>query len=225
MRTLDGARPIALGLLAAVAGGAALGIAVLAAAGAHVCHRHVALAHVHALATGMHGAMPIPGAEAPDADEGLCPVLVYAAAVAAGLYLLALAGLIGLRAKLPSALTAAARMVAGFRLAPLTAALGLAGAVPLAAILALDGGLAGLPALAAVGALVAGAFLSALALAGAARLVLALARRLVFALIAVLRLLAPGGERTWAGLRQPVFAVAAARLARRRPSRAPPVLR
>jgi hypothetical protein len=225
MRTSDGARPFALGLLAAVAGCAALGIAVLAAAGAHVCHHHVAVAHVHALATGMHGAMTMPAAEADEAAEGLCPVLVYAAAVAAGLCLLALVGLIGMRATLPAALAAAAGMVAAQRLAPLTAALGLAGAVPLAAILALDGGLAGLPALAAVAALVAGAFLSALALAGAARLVLTLARRLVVALIAVLRLLAPGAERPWFDLRRPVLAAAGGRFARRRPSRAPPVLR
>ncbi|HEV3087576.1 MAG TPA: hypothetical protein VGX96_10170 [Candidatus Elarobacter sp.] len=220
MRMTDGARPLALGLLAAVAGTAALGVAVLAAAGAHVCHHHV-LAHAPALMTGM----PMPAADA-EAAEGLCPVLIYAAALAAGLCLLSLLALARARAKNPAILATLARLVAAQRLAPLTAAVGLAGALPLTAILALDGGLtalSGLPALAALAALIAGALLTALGLAGAARTVVALTERLVVALAAVLRLLAPGADAPWALVPESVLVAAGARLARRRPSRAPPV--
>jgi hypothetical protein len=209
MRTTNGARPLALGLLAAVAGAAALGVAVLAAAGAHVCH-HEVLGHSHA-------------ALAPEGAEGLCPILVFAAGLAAGLCLLALLALAHVRSRNPAVLTATARLVAAQGLGPLAAAVGLAGVAPLAAILALDGGLAGTPALVAFAALVAGALLTALALAGTARLVLALAERLVVVLAAVLRLLAPGGAAAWATVADPLLVPAGVSLARRRPSRAPPV--
>jgi len=223
MRTPAGARPLALGLLAAVAGTAAAGIAVLAAAGAHLCH-HPAAAHGHALiAAGMTG-MVMP-AGAPEPAEGLCPVLVYAAGVAAGLSLLALLALVRVRTRNPAVFTALARLVAGQRPAPLAGAVALAGLVPLAAILALDGGLSGLPALAGLAVLLAGALLTAFGLAGAARLVLSFAERLVVALAVVLRLLAPGGEARWALVLDPLLVPAGVRLARRRPSRAPPVRR
>jgi hypothetical protein len=223
MRTTDGARPRALGLLAAVAGTAALGVAVLAAAGAHVCHHHV-LAHAHAaLAGGISGvALPVPD---PEDAEGLCPILVYAAGLAAGLCLLALLALVRACSRNTALLAATARLVAAQRLAPLAAAVGLAGAVPLGAILALDGGLGGAPAVAAFAALVAGALLTALALAGAAQVVLALAERLVVALTAVLRLLSPGADTRWAIVADPLLVPAGVGLARRRPSRAPPVRR
>ncbi len=222
MRTTKRARPLALGLLAAVSGTAALVVAVLAAAGAHVCHHHV-LAHAPTLAGGLTGmAMPV---SHPDADEGLCPVLTYAAGLAAALCLLALLALLRARARNPAVLTALARLVAGQRLAPLTAAVGLAGAIPLLAILALDGGMSGVPALAGLAGLLAGALLTALGLAAAARAVISFAERLVVALAAVFSFLARGAETPWALRGDSLFVPAGVRLARRRPSRAPPVRR
>jgi hypothetical protein len=221
MRTTNGARPLALGLLAAVAGAAALGVAVLAAAGAHVCH-HEVLGHTHAALAGGVSGLGLAASD-PEGAEGLCPILVFAAGLAAGLCLLALLALAHVRSRNPAVLRAAARLVAAQRLAPLTAAVGLAGAAPLGAILALDGGLSGVPAFVALGALVAGALLTALALAGAARLVLALAERLVVVLTAVLRVLAPGAGAAWATAADPLLVPAGVQLARRRPSRAPPV--
>jgi hypothetical protein len=223
MRTERRARFAALAVLAAVMGLAAAGLAVLAHAGFHVCSHHVALLHEHR--TAMTG-MAMPGASvAVDADAGICPVVVYAAAVAAALCLLALLALAASRASAPAAVTAAARVVSGLRLAPLTAVLGLVGAVPLAAILASEGVPTGLPALGAVAALAIGAFLAALALAAGARVVLSFARRLAVALAAAFRLLAPGADAPWLPRRAPLFAAACVRLTRRRPSRAPPFLR
>jgi hypothetical protein len=223
MRTETGARFAALAVLAAVLGLAAAGLAVLAHAGFHVCSHHVALVHGHqAVMSGM--AMPGTVAD-PDAEAGICPVVVYAAAVAAALCLLALLALAGSRASAPAAVTAAARVVSGLRLAPLAAVLGLVGAVPLAAILASEGVPTGLPALGAIAALVVGAFLAALALAAGARFVLSFARRLAVALAAAFRLLPPGAGAPWLPRRAPLFAAAGVRLARRRPSRAPPLLR
>src|ERR1700681_4556727 len=223
MRTTKGARPRALGLLAAVAGTAALGIAVLAAAGAHVCH-HAVLAHAHpALAGGISGLGP--HAPDPEEAEGLCPILVYAAGLAAGLCLLIVLAVVRARSRHPALLTAAVRLLAAQRLGPLTAAGGLARLLPLAAILALDGGVGGTPALVALAALVAGALLSSLALESAARAVLAVAERLVVVLAAVLRLLAPRGATAWARLSDPLLVPSGVRLARHRPSRAPPVFR
>ena len=222
MRTTKEARARALGLLAAVAGTAALGIAVLAAAGAHVCH-HTVLAHAHpALAGGITGV----ALSAPDPDaEGLCPILVYAAGLAAGLCLLIVLAVVRARSRHPALLTAAVRLLAAQRLGPLTAAVGLAGLLPLAAILALDGGVGGTPALVALAALVAGALLSSLALESAARAVLAVAERLVVVLAAVLRLLAPRGATAWARLSDPLLVPSGVLLARHRPSRAPPAFR
>jgi hypothetical protein len=203
MRNRDRARRAAPALFAALAGSAALAIAVLAATGAHVCHH----------------------AEAGGAGEGLCPTLIFAAALASGLCLLSLAAFVRVRSQDPGVLTATARLVAGARLGPLTAAVGIAGALPLVAILAMDGGLSGVPALAALAALAGGALLTALGLVAAARLVLAFAERLVVAALAALRLFDPGGEARWALVPDPPFVPAGVRLARRRPSRAPPVRR
>lgn len=223
MRTERRARFAALAVLAAVMGLAAAGLAVLAHAGFHVCSHHVTLLHDH---PAVMSGMAMPGTSAsPDADAGICPVVLYAAAVAAALCLLALLALAGSRASAPAAVTAAARVVSRLRLAPLTAVLGLAGAVPLAAILASEGVPTGLPALGAFVALVIGAFLAALAVAAGARFVLSCARRLAVALAAAFRLLAPGADAPWLPRRAPVLAAAGVRLARRRPSRAPPFLR
>ena len=153
------------------------------------------------------------------------PDLLYAAAVAAVLCLLALVVLVAARAGAPAVLVAAARWVDGLRVGPLTAVIGLAGAMPLAAMLAGDGGIAGLPALSALAMLIAGAFAGALALASAARVVLAFARRLVVALAAAFRLLVPGADAPWFLARDPLLAAAVVHAPRRRPSRAPPVLR
>jgi len=166
--------------------------------------------------------MPAPAA--PPAD-GICPILLYAAAFAAAVCVLAVVVLLASRAGAPAVLVAAARRVAALRFGPLTAVIGLAGAVPLAAILTTEGGVTGLAAAGAVTALIAGAFVSALAVAGAARVILAFARRLAVALAAAFRLLVPGGGALRPAGGEPLLVAAGIRLARRRPSRAPPVLR
>jgi hypothetical protein len=224
MRTTGSARFAALAVLAAVAGAAALALAALAHAGFHVCAHRLAQAHAHAAM--MHGmAMHEPAAFAVEPDEGLCPVVLYAAAVAGALFLLALVTLLASRATAPAALVAAARLVSGVRLAPLTALMGAAGAVPLVAILLGEGVPSGPPALAALAALGAGAFLAALALAAGARVVLSFARRLAVALAAAFRLLVPGADTPWTPRRAAVLVPVGVRLARRTPSRAPPFLR
>ena len=139
--------------------------------------------------------------------------------------MLAVVVLVASRAGAPAVLVAAARRIADARLGRLTAVVGLAGALPLVAILASEGGIAGLPALGALAALVAGAFASALALTGAARVVLAFARRLAVAIAAAFRLLAPGSDAPWAAGFGPLLVPAGVRMSRRRPSRAPPALR
>ncbi|HZW52959.1 MAG TPA: hypothetical protein VFF00_02930 [Candidatus Elarobacter sp.] len=222
MGTQERAGFAALAVLAAITGMAAAGLAVLAHAGFHVCSHHVALLH------GAHPAMSgmaMPGTVEPVPDAGVCPVVLYAALVAAALSVLALIALAGSRAAAPAALLAAARVVSGLRVMPLTGVLGLVGTVPLVAILAGEGVATGLPALGAFAALLIGAFLAALALAAAARVVLSFARRLAVALAAAFKLLVPGADRPWTPRRAPVLAAAGVRLARRRPSRAPPSLR
>jgi hypothetical protein len=220
MPTTDRARLAVLALLAAVAGLAAVGLAVLAQAGGALCsHRVVLAVHHHAMdaMAGMPAAAPVPEA------AGVCPCILYAAAVAAGLCVLAVVALAGSRSGAPAIVVQAARLVARLRLAPLTAAVALAGAIPLAAVLATDGVPVGLAAFAVLAALIAGALLTALGLSAGARLVLAFARRLVDALAAAFRLLAPGADAPWTPRRAPVFAAAGVRLARRQPSRAPPL--
>jgi hypothetical protein len=81
------------------------------------------------------------------------------------------------------------------------------------------------PALCALALLIAGAFASALALATAARAVLVFARRLAVALAAAFRLLVPGADAPWFVARDRLLAAEAVHVPRRRPSRAPPVLR
>jgi hypothetical protein len=217
MATMDRARFAVLALLAAVAGTAAVGLAVLAQAGGAFCSHRVVLT-VHQHATSAMSGMPA----AADAG-GVCPCILYAAAVAATLCLIALIALAGAKTGAPSVLMQAARFVAGLRLAPLSVGLGVAGAIPLAATLASDGVPAGWPALVVVAALVTGALLTALALSASARFVVTLARRLVVALAAAFRLLVPGDDAPWTPRRGPVLVTAGVRPARRRPSRAPPI--
>jgi hypothetical protein len=140
MRTTDRAHSSALALVAAATATVAAGGAALARAGAALCGHRV-LAHHHdaaAMATG--GPMPAAGPA-----DGVCPILFFAAALAASLCL--------------------------------------------AAVLLLAAG--------------------------------PVAR----ALAAAFRLLVPGADSPWFVARDVVLVPARVRLARRRPSRAPPVLR
>ena len=218
MRTGDRAQQGALAILVAAAATAAVGGAALARTGAALCGHRVLVHH--------HGpGMLMPGMAPAAPEAGMCPILLYAAAVAAALCVLAVVVLASSRDRAPAMAVSAARWIAGVPAAPLTGALALAGAAPLVAILATEGGIAGLPALGALAALLAGAFAGALALALAARVVLAFARRVAVALVTPLRLLGPGPGAAWAVAEDPLLVSAGARLARRRPSRAPPALR
>ncbi len=221
MPQADRVRSTALMGLAATAATAAVGVAALARAGAGLCDRRLLGHHHAATAMAHHAGMTMPVAPA----EGVCPILVYAGLVAAALCLFALGALVAGRARPGPVAAAAARLVLGLRLGRLTALLGLAGGVPLAAISISEQGLrlGGPAALAALAALAGGALLAALALVGTARALLALTRRLVGALAAAFRLLVPGADAPWAPRRALVLAPAGVRLARRRPSRAPPV--
>jgi hypothetical protein len=218
MRTPDRAPRSALVLLTAVAATAAVGVAALARTGAALCGHRV-LVHHH------EPAMAMSATAVASPEAGICPILLYGAAVAAALCVLAVVVLAASRRDAPAVVVAVAYWIAGARVAPLTAAIGIAGAVPLALILATEGGIGGRPALGAVAALLAGAFASALSLAGAARVVLAFARRLAVAVAASFRLLVPGAGAPWLVAAQPLLVPAGVRLARRRPSRAPPFLR
>ncbi|HEY0395248.1 MAG TPA: hypothetical protein VGD01_12200 [Candidatus Elarobacter sp.] len=224
MRTSGRARFAALSVLAAAAGAVALLLAVLAHAGFHVCAHQLTAAqhagHDVALAGGATGVEL-----AADAEEGVCPIVLYCAAVAAALALLSILTLAASRATAPAALLAAARAVDRVRLAPLTGLLALAGLAPLAAILAGEGLPSGLPALAALAALLTGAFLGAVAIGGSARVVLAFARRVAVAIAAAFELLVPGEGARWSLGPEPLLVAAGVRCARRRPSRAPPPLR
>ena len=168
--------------------------------------------------------MPGVAASAPP-EAGICPILLYGVAVAAALCVLAIIVLLSSRDGAPAMAVAAARWIAAVPAAPLTGALALAGGALLIAILAAEGGSAALPAIGALAVLVAGAVAGALALAFAARIVLAFARRVAGALAAVFRLLGPGAGATWTLAGDPLLAPVGVRLARRRPSRAPPALR
>ncbi|MBV8748536.1 MAG: hypothetical protein JO103_02355 [Candidatus Eremiobacteraeota bacterium] len=228
MRTTDRARLAALALLAAVAGSASVGIAALARQG--VCLHRLGLFGLQPPAAptpmvGMAGmtmaGMTMPAA--PVAASGPeCPILLGAALAAAVLYLVALVAIAILRPRPAELAVVSARFVVGLRLVPLTALLALIGAVPLGAALVMDGGAGGLVPLVAAVFLTAAALLGALALLGAARLVLAFARRLVVALVAAFRLLLPGADAPWLDLSDPLLVPAGVRLARRRPTRAPP---
>jgi len=206
MRKLGRApRLAALALIAAVAGLAAVALAVLAEAGVHVCHHHVA---------------QLP---AGSPSEGICPVVLYAAAVAAGLCLLAAIVLAGSRKTAPAVVIAAARLVVGLKLGPLTALVGVAGAVSVTAVLASEGIPDGPSALIPVAGLLIGALLSALSLAGIARFILAAAERLFVALVRAFRLLVPGADTPWTAHHGPILAGSGICLAYRRPARAPPL--
>jgi hypothetical protein len=87
----------------------------------------------------------------------------------------------------------------------------------------MDGGFEGLVPLVGAVLLVAAAALSAFALVGLSRAILAFARRLVIALVSAFRLLLPGADTPWVGFHDPLLIPAGVRLARRRPSRAPPL--
>ena len=217
MQRPDRARFVAPALLAAVAGSASVGIAALAREG--LCfHRLTGIARPDAMAgmgpAGMAG-MTGPAAPAP------CPILLVAALVAGALYLLAIGAVALARPPVSEIALATARLVLGIRLAPLAALLVVAGAVPLGATIALEGH-AGAVLLAAAAFVVLAAVLVASLLLGAARCVVAFARRVAVAIAAAFRLLVPGGDALWLARRELVLIPAGVRVLRRRPSRAPP---
>ncbi|HTJ25050.1 MAG TPA: hypothetical protein VMA36_02695 [Candidatus Limnocylindria bacterium] len=169
-------------------------------------------------------AMPgMPMGDGPMPPGTMCPVLVWASIVAGILCLFALVSLLAMRPRPATVAFAAARFVTALRVGPLTALLCLAGSIPLTAATAMDGGFVGLGPLVGAALLVVAAALSALALVGVSRAVLSFARRLAGALVAAFRLLVPGAESAPFGFREPLLIPAGVRLARRRPSRAPPL--
>ena len=218
MQTPDRARLVAPALLAAVAGSASVGIAALAREG--LClHRLTGLARPDAMAgmdpAGMAG-MTAPASTAP------CPILVWAALIAGVLYALAIATVVLARPRASEIALATARLVLGIRFAPLAALLVVAGAVPLGAAVVLEGH-AGAVLFAAAAFVVVAAVLVAALLLGAARCVVAFARRVAGAISAAFRLLVPGGNAPWLARRELVPIPAGVRVLRRRPSRAPPL--
>jgi hypothetical protein len=141
MRTPDRAHPGALVVLTAATATAAVGLAALARTGAALCG-HRLLVHHHDAATAMGREMAMRAAVPAD---GVCPILFYAAAVAASLCFLAV--------------------------------------------------------------------------------VVFAARPVAVALAAAFRLLVPGDGARWLAVRRQVLIPAGSRIARRRPSRAPPIPR
>jgi len=228
MRTLARARIIALALLAAVAGSASVGVAALARAG--LCVHRLGLFGLHAFAAphtmgGM--AMPASGMSEiwmghPGPDGPIpCPILVGIAVFGALCYLAAVAALLALRPSVRELTLTSARLVWGTRLFPLAGLLALIGAVPIAACIVAEGVPA--PSGIAVAALFlcAAALLVAAVLLAAARVVLAFARRLVAAFLAAFRF-----DPARVVLRlplHPALVPAGVLVARRRPSRAPPI--
>jgi hypothetical protein len=210
----DRARLVAPALLAAVAGSASVGIAALAREGLCV-HRLAGLAHPEMA--------PMPGMtmDNPAAALAPCPILLSAALLAGALYLVALVAVALARPSAPEIALATARLVLGFRFAPLAALLVVAGAVPLGASVVAEGH-TGPVLLVASAFLVLAALLASYALRGTARIVVAFARRLAGALIAAFRLLVPGSDAPWLARRGLVLVPAGVRVVRRRPSRAPP---
>lgn len=165
--------------------------------------------------------MTMPAGGMPGGTE--CPALFWASVVTGALYLVALVAMVWLRPSPAELAVSSARLVVGLRFAPLSALVAVVSGVPLAAIVAMEGPPGPLVIALAAGFLAVAAALGAVALLGLGHLILAFARRLVGAIIAAFRLLAPGGERTWHALPVPPLAAAGLLLARRRPSRAPPV--
>ena len=219
MRDTDRARLVAPAFVAAVAGSVSVGIAALAREG--VCLHGLAALQVGTMP--MHG-MAMDGMTAPPMS-GPCPILVVAALAAAALYVLALGAVLIARPSLSELAVVSARILLGLRFAPLAALLAVAGAVPLGAAIVMDGDLTGAAPLLAGCFLIVAAVLSAWVLHGIARQVLAFVRRLAVALAAAFRLLVPGADAPWCFVLDPLLVPAGVRLARRRPSRAPPVLR
>jgi hypothetical protein len=227
MRKSDRARWTAPAVLAAVAGTASVGIAALAREG--VCLHRLGLVGLRPPVAGTSmAAMDMPGMTMPAAAvhamamSGPCPVLTGAAIVAALLYVAALAVVLVLRPRPAELAVAAARLVLGVRFAPLAGALAAIAAVPLGGALVMDGAAGTTPYVAAI-FLAACALLGAWALTAAARFVLFFARRLVVALLAAPRRLVPGSDAPWLGAQAVAPIPAGVRLARRRPSRAPPL--
>jgi len=224
MRPSDRARAIGLALLAAISGSATVGIAALARAG--FCVHRLGLFGLHPRAD----AMAMPGMDMSGmtmsgmtmSDGSPCPILMGVAAFGALSYIVALIALIAVRPSLRELALTSARLVAGVRFAPLALILGVVGAVPIGAMIVADGTpAAGGIAIAAV-FLFVGAVALAAVLVGAARLVLAFARRVVVAWLTVLRLLAADAAALLLPRRRALVPVRI-RAARRRPSRAPPV--
>ncbi|HEX3467531.1 MAG TPA: hypothetical protein VHT05_05580 [Candidatus Elarobacter sp.] len=224
MRRTDRARAAAPAVLAAVAGTASVGIAALARAG--VCLHRLGWFGLHAPAAPLSGmsmpGMVMPAAGSAAATSGPCPILSVAALAAGALYLAALIVVLALRPRPAELAFAAARLVVGLRLGPLTAALAAIAAVPLGGALLMDGAPGITPYLAAI-FLAACAALGAGVLIALSRFVLSFAHRLVVALLAPPARLAPGAGAPWLGRRALVPVPAGVRLARRRPSRAPPI--
>jgi hypothetical protein len=211
----DRLRFMAFAILSAVAGTVAVGIAALARAGLCI-HRLGWFGDADQGMPGMAAGGTMPA-------ETMCPALVYASLVAAILCLFALFSLIAMRPCASVLAVTAARIIVALRVGPLTALLCLAGGVPLTFALAVDGHVASSAPLIGAPLLLVAAALSALALVGSARIVLAIARRLAVTIIAAFQLLSPNAHRPWIALRAPFLVPAGVRLARRRPSRAPPL--
>jgi hypothetical protein len=206
-------RVTALTVVSAFFGSAAVGIAALARAG--VCLHELGLFGLDAHADessvlAMHAGAP-------------CPIMIGAALVAATLYIVALGALVVLRPSPRELALSSAQLVLGVGFLPRTFLLALIGGVPLAGAAAVDGELRGIAVPIAVLFLFAASALAAFALATTARVVLSFARRLVVALAGVVRLLVPDLSAVRAVGATPILVTAGARLARRRPSRAPPV--
>ena len=213
MRHPDSARISALALVGAVAACVAAGVAALAREG-------VCIHHLSGLAP--DGAAGMPGMTmSGDTMSGPCPILVAAAAVAALLCLGALVALAVLRPPAADVALASARIVLGLQAGRLTALLAVTAAIPLGAALVMEGSFSALAGGVAAVVLIATALLSALALRSVARVVVAFARRLAGAL-AVAFALAPNLDAPWRLAPDPMLVHAGVRLARRRPSRAPP---
>jgi hypothetical protein len=224
MQPSDRARAIALALLAAISGSASVGIAALARAG--FCVHRLGLFGLQPRADAM--AMPgmnMAGVSMPGmamSDGSPCPILIGVAAFGALSYVVALIALVLVRPSLRELALTSARLVAGVRFAPLACILALVGAVPIGAMIVADGTpVAGGVAVASV-FLAAGAVVLAAVLISAARVTLAFARRIVVALLTVLRLLAADAATLLLPRRRALVPVRV-RAARRRPSRAPPV--
>lgn len=223
MRTSTRARTIALALLAAVAGSASVGVAALARAG--FCLHRLSLFGLHP--TDGHADLGAPTSALGAAFEmhagAPCPILVGIAIFGALCYLIAVAALVSLRPSIREFALTSARVVSGARLAPLTAIIALLGAVPVGVCVVADG----MPTAAGLG--VAAVFLSAAALVSAAVLiaashfVIACARRFVDAFLATLRMPVPRSDGPLRTRRALAPVGAGVLVARRRPSRAPPV--